>query len=219
MTPPTAAARVARTDETAGEIRVPEAAQVTSSQAKPAQAPHLRAVPEADAGPALWRDGAFQDDEWTRTGEDEAVGEGPAILPLKRFLAEREALSQRNSPLGVIVEPGEKLDELVPHLTRVTLVVLPFPKFADGRSSSTARLLRERHGFEGEVRAAGDVLIDQMPLMRRCGFDAFEISDPVTRKQLANGLWPDVPFYMQPVGSSRQQEVPAGTRPWARRPA
>ena len=70
--------------------------------------------------------------------------------------------------------------------------MLPFPKFADGRSMSTARLLRERHGYRGEVRASGDVLIDQMPLMRRCGFDAFEVTNPMTPKQLKAGKWPDV---------------------------
>lgn len=210
MTPPTAAARIAR-EEIADEIRVPEPV--------PAKPSHLRPVSDIDAGPALWRNGRFEADEWTVTGDDEAVGEGPAILPLKRFLAEHEALASRNAPLGVIVDAGEKLDELVPLLSRVSLVAVPFPKFADGRSMSTARLLRERHGFEGEIRATGDVLIDQMPLMRRCGVDAFEVANPVTRKQLARGFWPDMPIYMQPVGSSRQQEVVAGARPWARRPA
>ena len=144
--------------------------------------------------------------------------EGPAIVPLERFIAERDALVGRNAPLGVALSPGEPLDDLIPHLDRVALVVLPFPKFVDGRSSSNARLLRERHGYTGEVRATGDVLIDQMPLMRRCGFDAFEVTNPVTRRQLAAGLWPDVPLYLQPVGSSRQAEAPAGARPWARRP-
>ena len=59
----------------------------------------------------------------------------------------------------------------------------------------------------------------QQTLKRRCGVDAFEVANPVTRKQLARGFWPDMPIYMQPVGSSRQQEVVAGARPWARRPA
>jgi len=210
MTPPTAAARRHASTENA---LVPEAA------AAPAATPHLRAVAADETRPALWRGEGFAEDEWTVAAEGEAVGEGPAILPLKRFLAEREALSSRNAPLGVIVEPGEKLDELLPFLDAVTLVALPFPKFADGRSMSTARLLRERHGFKGEVRATGEVLIDQMPLMRRCGIDAFEVANPVTRRQLAAGFWPDVPFYMQPLGSTRQRETPAGSRPWARRPA
>ncbi|MET0314892.1 MAG: DUF934 domain-containing protein [Hansschlegelia sp.] len=176
-------------------------------------------APAVVAEPTLWRNGRFEADEWTLTGAEEAVAEGPAILSLERFLAERDALGSRNAPLGVILAPGEPVDDLAPYLDRVRLVVLPFPKFSDGRSMSTARLLRERYRFDGELRATGDVLIDQMPLMRRCGFDAFEVSNPVTRGQLAAGKWPDVPYYLQPTGSSTQVEVPAGTRPWIRRPA
>ena len=168
---------------------------------------------------SIWRDGRFEADGWTRVADDAAVTEGPALLPLVRFLAEGDALTARNAPLGVIVQPGEAIEALAPHLGRVALVALAFPKYADGRSLSSARLLRERHGYTGELRATGDVLIDQMPLMRRCGFDVFEVTNPVTRAQLAAGKWPDVPFYYQPAGSSAQGEVPAGTRPWARRPA
>ncbi|MFD1703140.1 DUF934 domain-containing protein [Methylopila henanensis] len=172
----------------------------------------------ADANLPLWRNGRFEADEWTRAGEGEAVSEGPALLPLVRFLAERDALAARNAPIGVVVEPGEAIEELAPHLDRVSLVVLTFPKYADGRSMSSARLLRQRYGYKGELRAAGDVLIDQMPLMRRCGFDSFEVVNGPTRAQLAAGKWPDVPFYYQPTGASQQTEIPAGTRPWARRP-
>lgn len=168
---------------------------------------------------SLWRHGRFEADDWSRVADDDAVSEGPCVLPLARFLAERDALVSRNAPLGVLVQPDEAIEEISPHLDRVSLVVLPFPKYSDGRSMSNARLLRERYGFTGEVRAAGDVLIDQMPLMVRCGFDAFEVASPVTRGQLAAGKWPDVPFYYQPTGASTQAEIPAGTRPWARRPA
>lgn len=185
------------------------------------ETPMLRSVSATEETPdgAVWRAGRFQADDWSFAGVEDAVGEGPAILPLARFLAEKDALLARNAPLGVLVEPGEAIEELAPHLGRVSLVVLSFPKFADGRSMSKARLLRERYGFSGEVRASGDVLIDQMPLMRRCGFDSFEVSNPITRKQLSAGKWPDVPHYMQPMGGSTQPEVPAGTRPWARKPA
>jgi phosphoadenosine phosphosulfate reductase len=193
---------------------------------EPAPRPALREVAQhetivaqddASALP-LWRNGRFEADEWTLAAEDEAVAEGPAILPLERYLAEREALTARNAPLGVLVRPNEAIEELAPHLDRVALVALQFPKFADGRSMSIARLLRERYGFTGEIRATGDVLIDQMPLMRRCGFDAFEVTNGPTRAQLAAGKWPDMPNYLQPVGSSAQAEIPAGTRPWARKP-
>jgi uncharacterized protein (DUF934 family) len=172
--------------------------------------------PAAD-GPALWRDGRFETDEWAVVGPEEAIGAGPSIVPLERLLAEIDALAPGDASLGVLVQPNEAVEELAPLLDRVAVVALVFPKYTDGRAMSAARLLRERYGFKGELRATGDVLIDQMPLMRRCGFDAFEVTDRATRAQLAAGKWPDIPFYMQPVGSSMQGEAPAGSRPWARR--
>lgn len=220
MTPP-AAARAIRAQDFDGDVLTDKgfAAKTANARLRPVADPDPAMTDASPDDLTLWRDGRFEPDNWSYTADDEAVAEGPAILPLVRFLAERDALSSRNSPLGVLVRPGEALEELIPHLTRVTLVALPFPKYSDGRSMSNARLLRERHGFGGEVRATGDVLIDQMPLMRRCGFDAFEVANPVTRKQLRAGKWPDVPFYLQPTASSRQDEVAAGARPWARRPA
>ena len=76
---------------------------------------------------------------------------------------------------------GESVAALGPHLARFALIALVFPKFSDGRSYSAARLLRERLGFKGELRAVGDVLHDQIQLMRRCGIDSFEVKHAPTR--------------------------------------
>ena len=73
------------------------------------------------------------------------------------------------------MEPGQRVEQIEPWLQRLALVALSFPSFADGRAFSTARILRERYGFAGEVRAVGDVQIDRYQFMRQCGFDAFEI--------------------------------------------
>ncbi len=73
---------------------------------------------------------------------------------------------------AVRIEPGEDARLLIPHLDRLTLVEIAFPKFRDGRGYSSARILREA-GYKGELRAAGDVLVDQVLFMRRCGFDSF----------------------------------------------
>ena len=67
------------------------------------------------------------------------------------------------------------VEALVPDLARIAVVMLDFPKYTDGRAYSQARLLRERHGYRGELRATGNVLRDQLLLMRRCGFDAYEV--------------------------------------------
>ncbi|MBA3398171.1 MAG: DUF934 domain-containing protein [Deltaproteobacteria bacterium] len=99
---------------------------------------------------------------------------GKPIVTLARYTAERDALLARYSALGVRVPP-DKLPSDIPDLARLALVALEFPKFTEGRPYSIARQLRDRHGFEGELRAVGWVLRDQLRYMERCGFDAFEL--------------------------------------------
>jgi uncharacterized protein (DUF934 family) len=79
---------------------------------------------------------------------------------------------------AVRIEPGEDARALIPHLDRLTLVEVAFPKFRDGRGYSSARILREA-GYKGELRAAGDVLVDQVAFMKRCGFDSFAPDVPL----------------------------------------
>lgn len=81
---------------------------------------------------------------------------------------------ERAGRIGVVLESGE-LPEQIVALEQVPLVAINFPKFADGRGYSSARLLRERHGYEGEIRAVGDVLRDQLFYMARCGIDSFAL--------------------------------------------
>ena len=73
---------------------------------------------------------------------------------------------------AVRLEAGDDARALLPHLAQLALVEVSFPSFRDGRGYSAARILRE-NGYTGELRAAGDVLVDQLPFMRRCGFDSF----------------------------------------------
>ena len=127
---------------------------------------------------ALLKDGEFVADEWAAMGDDDPVPAGPAIVSLQRWQGEREELLRRNDPVGVRLAPEEAIEDVSTDLDRLGVVVLEFASFTDGRAYSQARLLRERHGFEGEVRAVGNVLRDQYQFMLRCGFDAFEIVDP-----------------------------------------
>lgn len=125
----------------------------------------------------LLKGGALADDRWQRIADDAALPEGGAIVvSFARFQAERDALLSREAPLGVTLKNTDAVDPLAPDLARLELVALEFPKFSDGRAYSQARLLRERHGFTGELRATGNVLPDQLHHMRRCGFDAFELA-------------------------------------------
>lgn len=166
----------------------------------------------------IWSAGGFVADNWHAAGVEDALPDSaPALVSLTRFENETEALLSRNAPLGVRLDPGEPLDAIVPHLDRLALVALAFPSFGDGRGFSTARLLREEHGYEGELRAVGDVLLDLVPFMLRCGFDSLEVSHGPTIKALAAGRIPAVDLYYQPMQSDA--EAPAGGRAWARRPA
>ena len=97
------------------------------------------------------------------------------------------------------------------------MIKIGFPKFTDGRGYSMGWLLRTRYGYKGEMRATGDVLYDEMQLMVRCGFDAFEIVDVETLRLLETGR--RVASFDRFYQPGLEPEVPAGTRPWARRSA
>ena len=110
---------------------------------------------------------------------DDAVHEEPAVT-LDSFLGQSNATAVR-------IEAGDDARALLPHLGRIALIEVSFPKFRDGRGYSSGRVLREA-GYTGELRAQGDVLVDQIPLMRRCGFDSFAPESPVDEAVLAASL-------------------------------
>jgi phosphoadenosine phosphosulfate reductase len=149
-----------------------------------------------------------------RAVDGEPLPDAPAIVQKSRWLAERGALAGRNAPLGIHVDAGERVEDIAADLAHFSLIALDFPKFSDGRAFSSARLLRDKYGYTGELRAVGNVLADQIPFMRRVGFDAFEVTHAPTRRALAEGRIPEVALHYQPAGSP---ETPAGTRPWLRR--
>ena len=110
---------------------------------------------------------------------DDEAHEEPAVT-LDSFLGQSNATAVR-------IESGEDARLLLPHLDRLALVEVSFPTFRDGRGYSTGLILREA-GYAGELRAQGDVLVDQIPLMRRCGFDSFAPEAPVDEAVLAASL-------------------------------
>jgi phosphoadenosine phosphosulfate reductase len=166
---------------------------------------------------ALWRDGAFAENPWTTLGDDApAPASGAIIVSLARLRREKEALGERRGAVGVEIVAGKDALEHLLEVADRPLVALRFDKFGDGRAFSYAILLRERHGFAGELRAVGDVLLDELPLMLRCGFTSFEIIDAPTLRALEEGRLPHFVLAYQP---SFAKEAPAGTRPWLRRTA
>lgn len=168
--------------------------------------------------PVIWRPDGFAADQWIAVGlEGDPPSSGAVLLPLARWRELRGGNAPGAWQIGVALAAGEEVAELAPHLEIISLIALDFPKFTDGRSYSAARILRERYRFSGELRATGEVLLDQIPFMLRCGFDSFAISHGPTRRALAEGRLPEVPIYLQPAGASGEQ--PLGHRPWLRRRA
>jgi uncharacterized protein (DUF934 family) len=132
----------------------------------------------------------------------ELPGDGAILVPAARFLDDPETILGLTGKLGVIWPNNRGLDDLVPYLDRLATVALVFPSFRDGRAYSQARLLRERHGFEGELRATGEVLRDQFVFMLRAGFDAFEVKKDSDAEAFAATAKRYSVFY-QPTGDGR----------------
>ncbi|HKY01663.1 MAG TPA: DUF934 domain-containing protein [Burkholderiales bacterium] len=116
-------------------------------------------------------------DNWQLLKADEALpANGGVIVPLAVWKEQRDALLARGN-VGVALEPNEEPGELAGDVAALPLIAVNFPNFQDGRGYSTARLLRERYGFKGELRAVGDVLLDELFYMSRVGFDAFALRE------------------------------------------
>ncbi|SDR16135.1 DUF934 domain-containing protein [Pseudovibrio sp. Tun.PSC04-5.I4] len=165
----------------------------------------------------VYKDGKILPDCWSYIADDEVLPrEGKLILSLPRFLAEQQELKQSNLSLGVVLRAGEKAEELASYLDVLELVAVDFPSFADGRSFSAARILRDSLGFGGEIRAVGPFILDQIGFMARCGITSYALDNPRLRADLEAGNLNEVTAYTQPVFA--RKEAPAGTRPWTRRP-
>lgn len=173
------------------------------------------AKPMAAQDLTLFKDGAFIADPFRPWVDgDEPASVRYVHVPVAEFLAHREAILANPHPLGLLVSPSDRVEEVAGDLGRFASVAVNFPAFTDGRGYSSARMLVERYNYAGELRAVGDVLADQVPLMRRCGISAFVVKHEPTRKALETGALATVDVFYQPVGKT---EVPVGTRPFLRR--
>ena len=159
--------------------------------------------------PHLWANGQFAADTWVSVADDAPVPvAGHAIISLARWRTEQATLVGAGVPIGVRVAITETIDPTPDEIERLGLIALGFPKVTDGRSYTAARRLREV-GYKGQIRATGDVLLDQVPLMLRSGFDAFEITHAATVRALQTSPIPAVAHvYQASIGPGR------ATRPW-----
>jgi uncharacterized protein (DUF934 family) len=119
-------------------------------------------------------------DTWVHLAEGEPLpATGNLIVPLSFWVKERDAVANRIGKTGVWLKGPDDPSQLdvVRDLTRLPLIAVEFAQFVDGRGYSIGRLLRERYGFTGELRAFGDVFRDQIPYLARCGFNAFVLKE------------------------------------------
>lgn len=110
-------------------------------------------------------------------GQPGVPAAGDVVVPLALWRARREELIARPGKLGVWLQSNEGPESIAADLERFALVAVNFAKFGDGRGYSSARLLRERYCFKGELRAVGEVLRDQLLFLEQCGFDAYALRD------------------------------------------
>lgn len=146
----------------------------------------------------VWNESGFQsDDPWViETEEAKAGSNEKPLLPLSTFIERAQA---GETGLGVLIQPADNVKALTPHLENIALVAVSFPAFNDGRAFSHASLLRERLGYQGELRAVGDVLIDQIPLMLRVGITSFAVTNATAIRRLEEGRLPGIDNHYQPT--------------------
>ncbi|MCM2474787.1 DUF934 domain-containing protein [Rhizobium sp. CG5] len=164
----------------------------------------------------IWTENGFADsDAWIVETDEQKAGEGQRpLLGLEAFLAAADATN--DGDFGVLLKPADDVRRLAPHLGRLALVAVAFPAFNDGRGFSQASLLRDRLRYQGELRAVGDVLIDQIPLMQRTGFDSFAVTNATALKRLADRHLTGIAEHYQPAARGDGE---IGAYSWRRRAA
>lgn len=136
----------------------------------------------------LLRDGDYAEDIWVQADDNDPLTDKASVVSLTRWKSETEALRSRNAPLGLRLEAGESPDAIADDIDNFEVIMLNFAAFKDGRAYSYARLLRQRYGFTGELRATGDVLRSQLQFMHRLGFDTFDVDTRITPEVYANEI-------------------------------
>ena len=162
------------------------------------------------------KNGHFVDDPWRLLTETEPTSEGVAhcILPVASWQQHRDALIASEVPTGVWIEADFPPEDLAADLPHLAVVAVHFPAFSDGRGYSAGRLLRERYDFTGELRAFGDIGLDQLYYLMRCGFDAFVLPAAVSTEDAAKALHPFEDAYQgavdQPLPRFRRRDTLPG---------
>ena len=152
---------------------------------------------------ALLKNGTVETDTYSNVSATNIIPEnGDIIVSLTQWQEHHDALINRSGSLGIVLHSDEKPEAIVDDLKYFDIIALEFPAFKDGRAYSYARLLRDRYGYPGELRAVGDVLLEQLHFMHRVGFNAFNIQseDAVNAWEIASA---DISVWYQPTSDGR----------------
>ncbi|QSA95582.1 DUF934 domain-containing protein [Methylococcus sp. EFPC2] len=135
------------------------------------------------------KDGLIVEDDWRHLADDETVpAAGRYTVSSQRWLAEHPSLASGPDELGLRLRGEDKLEDLADDLGYFALIVIEFPTMADGRGFTLARLLRERYGYRGEIRARGEYIRDQIFFMSRVGINAFQFGEEQSLESLLPAL-------------------------------
>ncbi len=134
------------------------------------------------------KDQQIVDNDWQQVNAEEPIPAGDVIVPFSRWNAEQETLLTREGRLGVCLYGDDNTRDIATSLQHFDVVAIDFPKFADGRGYSHARILRDEIGYKGELRAVGDILRDQIFYLARCGFNAFVVRKDKDLEDALEGL-------------------------------
>ncbi|MDV3503617.1 DUF934 domain-containing protein [Marinobacter sp. M-5] len=154
------------------------------------------------------RDGTISADTWVvvprpADGDALSIPDQPALIPADLWLAGKEHFEGRDD-IGVWFDSHDEPEILDGLVNELKLIAVNFPKFSDGRGYSIARLLRERFGYQNELRAIGDVLLDQLQFMKRCGFDSYALREDKDATKAARSL----SFFSQGYQAATDTDMP-----------
>ncbi|MBC6444692.1 MAG: DUF934 domain-containing protein [Alphaproteobacteria bacterium GM202ARS2] len=157
----------------------------------------------------LIKDGAWYEDTWQILDDATPLKKGDVAVSLKRWQAEKDALMaySKKAKVAVILQSDDNVDDLGDDCHHLAMVAVTLPIFRDGRAFSTARLLRERYGFKGELRARGHILQDQLLFLSRCGVDVVEVDERITLASWKQAM-AELPYVYQ-RGFDRRETIMA----------
>ncbi len=123
------------------------------------------------------KDKQLIDNTWTFVDDESELIDGDIVITLPRWIKDRDLLLSRTGRLGIRLEPADNTADIADDLNHFELIEVNFPVFTDGRAFSHARLLRDRYHYQGEIRATGNFMVDQIFYLSKVGVNAFELND------------------------------------------